>query len=148
MANKHVYLTRRIRTKGDAAEEVMAIVVKDQSEASHEEAATIAGKYQHEILGCLFDGQSLFEVIWEVEPTVEEAKKAYLDSVSRYRAEVDPTKEELDRAEEYLSDFDNEETYRGRNQPGQLEGLDADERVLDQIMEQRGDEEESEAAGA
>lgn len=76
-------------------------------------------------------------------PTVAEAKKAYVDAVERYRAEVEPTAEELERAEQFLSDFDDEETHRDRgSRPGELDGLDADERILDQVMEQREEEEE------
>jgi hypothetical protein len=124
MTKQYVYLTRRIGAEGDAARDVAAIVVSP-SGASHAEAAAIAAKHQLEILGGSFHGKSLCDLVpgeedrlclFEVinEPTVEEAKKAYRDAVNRYRAVVAPTKEELDRAETYLSDFDNEKAYRHR----------------------------------
>jgi hypothetical protein len=80
---------------------------------------------------------------------VTEARKAYEAAVARYRAAVNPTEEELDRAETHLSDFDAEETYRHRRNQQGLEGLDADERILDQITEhQRDDEDEGGAKSA
>ena len=78
---------------------------------------------------------------------VTEARKAYEAAVAQYRTAVNPNKEECDRAEEYLLNGENEETYRGRNQIG-LKGIDADERILDQITEQRDDEDEGSVKSA